>query len=434
MRQSSDSDPEQRTVTGNSARAHGQAAGSHRMRGASGSRSPTASSLATTHDRRQGPTFPARSPSATATTSSAATSPATSSATAERRAVCRLFATSTPTPAAGSVNAAGIVPLRNSIANPALSGGDPLAALRHRPARHRPAAARRQPARHRRGRAQPGALDHGLGQQRRAHRHQLRQHHPGTRRGRLSQGPGRQRHALWRRPGAMSSTAAAATTGSTATAASTSSSTRGATKVTVDLSLATDKATRGTEIDTLYNIEGAIGSRRRRHLQGQRRTTTSSRAGGAGHLHRRWRPATSTTSTHRRQRDRQHHARPDQGLRGRLGQARPDGHRRRHHARPATRPSAGSARPRCTGTPGELGYFTSDGNTIVRGSNDADTTAEFQIELTGLKDARSWRLLPLNHHADQAQPEHARRATLRFPARGLCVCCPRRPFRRSLGP
>ena len=32
------------------------------------------------------------------------------------------------------------------------------------------------------------------------------------------------------------------------------------TKATVDLSLATDKATRGSETDTLYNVEGAIGS------------------------------------------------------------------------------------------------------------------------------------------------------------------------------
>jgi Ca2+-binding RTX toxin-like protein len=36
-------------------------------------------------------------------------------------------------------------------------------------------------------------------------------------------------------------------------------------------------------------------------------------------------------------------------------------------------------------TPGALGYFTSGGNTIVRGSVDADTTAEFEIQLTGLK-------------------------------------------------
>ena len=38
-----------------------------------------------------------------------------------------------------------------------------------------------------------------------------------------------------------------------------------------------------------------------------------------------------------------------------------------------------------TGTPGELGYFTSGGNTIIRGSNDADVADEFQIQLNGIK-------------------------------------------------
>ena len=30
-------------------------------------------------------------------------------------------------------------------------------------------------------------------------------------------------------------------------------------------------------------------------------------------------------------------------------------------------------------------YLTSDGNTIMRASNDADSTAELEIQLTGLK-------------------------------------------------
>ena len=34
---------------------------------------------------------------------------------------------------------------------------------------------------------------------------------------------------------------------------------------------------------------------------------------------------------------------------------------------------------------GQLGYFTSGGNTIIRGSNDADAADEFQIQLTGIK-------------------------------------------------
>ena len=38
-----------------------------------------------------------------------------------------------------------------------------------------------------------------------------------------------------------------------------------------------------------------------------------------------------------------------------------------------------------TGAPGELGYFTSNGNTIIHGSNDADTADEFQLQLNGMK-------------------------------------------------
>jgi hypothetical protein len=36
------------------------------------------------------------------------------------------------------------------------------------------------------------------------------------------------------------------------------------------------------------------------------------------------------------------------------------------------------------GTPGELGFFASNGNTIVHGSNDGNTADEFQIQLSGL--------------------------------------------------
>ena len=39
-----------------------------------------------------------------------------------------------------------------------------------------------------------------------------------------------------------------------------------------------------------------------------------------------------------------------------------------------------AARP----APGQLGFFASGGNTIVRASTDADAAAEFQIQLTGL--------------------------------------------------
>ena len=36
-------------------------------------------------------------------------------------------------------------------------------------------------------------------------------------------------------------------------------------------------------------------------------------------------------------------------------------------------------------TPGAVGYYTTGGNTIVRASNDADGTAELEIQLTGLR-------------------------------------------------
>ena len=37
-----------------------------------------------------------------------------------------------------------------------------------------------------------------------------------------------------------------------------------------------------------------------------------------------------------------------------------------------------------TGT-GQVGFFISGGNTIIHASNDADATAEFQIQLNGIK-------------------------------------------------
>ena len=34
---------------------------------------------------------------------------------------------------------------------------------------------------------------------------------------------------------------------------------------------------------------------------------------------------------------------------------------------------------------GQVGFFTSGGNTIIRGSNDADAASEFEIQLNGIK-------------------------------------------------
>ena len=44
---------------------------------------------------------------------------------------------------------------------------------------------------------------------------------------------------------------------------------------------------------------------------------------------------------------------------------------------------------------GQVGYFTSGGNTIIRGSNDADAASEFEIQLTGSKTLTDGRLLPV---------------------------------------
>ena len=44
---------------------------------------------------------------------------------------------------------------------------------------------------------------------------------------------------------------------------------------------------------------------------------------------------------------------------------------------------------------GQVGFFTSGGNTIIRGSNDADAAKEFEIQLDGIKIADGRRLLLL---------------------------------------
>ena len=73
-------------------------------------------------------TSPAPSPSATATTCSAATSPATSRAIARTSPPAPSSPTIDPGTGGGQLAAGGIVPLKNSAANPALSGADPITA------------------------------------------------------------------------------------------------------------------------------------------------------------------------------------------------------------------------------------------------------------------------------------------------------------------
>ena len=73
----------------------------------------------------------------------------------------------------------------------------------------------------------------------------------------------------------------------------------GSDQVTVDLSLATDTAKRGSETDTLTNVEGAIGSSAGDVLQGQPGATTTSKAGAARTPSPAAAAGTSTTSMRR---------------------------------------------------------------------------------------------------------------------------------------
>ena len=165
----------------------------------------------------------------------------------------------------------------------------------------------------------------------------------------------------------------------------------GATKVTVDLSLATDKATRGSEVDTLYNIEGAIGSNSADTFKGNEYNNFFQ--GGLGRD-----TFTGNATTTRGTPDRDlydFNATAESGITSTTRDLIKDfavgADKLDLMGIDADTTVAGNQAFRWvgsaafTGTPGELGYFTADGNTIVRGSNDTDSTAEFQIELTGLK-------------------------------------------------
>jgi Ca2+-binding RTX toxin-like protein len=158
----------------------------------------------------------------------------------------------------------------------------------------------------------------------------------------------------------------------------------GATKVTVDLSLATDKATRGTEVDALYNIEGAIGSSAADTFKGNEYNNffqgglgrDSLTGNGGRDLYDLDATAESGITSTTRDLIKDFAVGADKlDLTGIDADTTAAGNQAFRWV--------GSAA--FTGTPGELGYFTSGDDTIVRGSNDTDRTAEFQIELTGLK-------------------------------------------------
>ena len=157
----------------------------------------------------------------------------------------------------------------------------------------------------------------------------------------------------------------------------------GSTKVTVDLSLATDKATRGSEVDTLYNVEGAIGSSAADTFKGNEYNNyfqgglgKDTATGGSGRdLYDFNAVADSTAGATTRDviTDFAH-------LIDKIDVMGID----------ADTTVAGNQAFRWVGTAaltgaGQIGYFTSGGNTIIRASTDADAASEFEIQLTGIK-------------------------------------------------
>ena len=157
----------------------------------------------------------------------------------------------------------------------------------------------------------------------------------------------------------------------------------GSTKVTVDLSLATDKATRGSETDTLYNVEGAIGSSAADSFKGNEYNNffqgglgkDTATGGGGRDLYDFNAVADSKAGATTRDviTDFDH-------LVDKIDLMGLD----------ADATVAGNQAFRWVGTaalggPGEVGFFTSGSTTIIRGSTDADAASEFEIQLTGIK-------------------------------------------------
>ena len=157
----------------------------------------------------------------------------------------------------------------------------------------------------------------------------------------------------------------------------------GSTKVVVDLSLATDTAKRGSETDTLTNVEGAIGSSAADTFKGNQFNNYFQ--GGLG----------KDKFTGADGRDLYDvNAVAESGV----GAAKRDVITDFLHLTDdidlagidANTAVAGNQAFRWVGTSaltgaGQVGFFTSGGNTIIRGSNDADAAKEFEIQLDGMK-------------------------------------------------
>jgi hypothetical protein len=157
----------------------------------------------------------------------------------------------------------------------------------------------------------------------------------------------------------------------------------GASRVTVDLSLATDRATRGRETDTLRNVEGAIGSAAADVFKGNEHNNFFQGGGGKD---------TCSGGSGRDLYD------FDAVADSAAGRATRDVITDFDHlvdkldlmGLDADPTAAGDQAFRWMGTAaltgaGQVGFFTSGGHTIVRASTDADAAAEFQIELSGIR-------------------------------------------------
>ena len=157
----------------------------------------------------------------------------------------------------------------------------------------------------------------------------------------------------------------------------------GSTKVTVDLSLATDTAKRGSETDTLTNVEGAIGSSAGDVFKGNQLDNyfqgglgkDAFTGGGGRDLYDVNAVAESGVGATKRDVITDFlHLTDDIDLTG----------------IDADTTVAANQAFRWVGTSaltgaGQVGFFTSGGNTIIRGSNDADAAKEFEIQLDGMK-------------------------------------------------
>jgi Ca2+-binding RTX toxin-like protein len=290
-----------------------------------------------------------------------------------------LFASIDPATGGGQLNAAGIVPLRNSVTNPALSGGDPLAALptdqigktRPLPAGSLPdiGAAERNQALSTtaspnndvltgtdaantilakagadlirglagndtlRGEAGSDVLDGGTG-------NDLPDGGDGIDLARIG----------------------------------------GSTAVAIDLVAGTAK--RGAETDTLTSIQGAIGSSAADTFTGDGGPNWFQGGGGRD-------VATGGAARDLYDFDRVQDSLPGATNRDVIGDLAPQSDRIDLTGIDADATRAGNQAFRFVGAdpltgPGQLGFRVSGGNTIVRGSTDGDTAPELEIQLTAL--------------------------------------------------